>query len=576
MKEEQSRRIRLALALLAVLACWHLPAAAAGAPGFRDRLPQDEVIYFVIPDRFRNGDPSNDRGGLVGEPRVTGFDPASPAFFHGGDLRGLRERLDYIQGLGATAIWVTPVFRNKAVQERGPYLGSGFHGYWILDFTAVDPHLGTEDDFRQFVDAAHARGMKVILDIVVNHTADVIRYRECPDIECPYRSHGDYPGKAYTPFLPAGEEHAKKPEWLNDPAWYHNRGDSTFEGESSTFGDFAGLDDVDTENPRVVQGFIEIYGNWIDRFGIDGYRIDTAKHVNPEFWQAFLPAILARARARGIPNFHIFGEVATQDVDPALQAQHTRVDGFPAVLDFSFSAAMREALSGGGSRVLSRVFDADSLYEGGAQGALGLPTFLGNHDDGRFAYRLKKLHPEYTGEQILARVELAHAMLLTLRGVPVLYYGDEQGLVGTGNDNASRQDLFPSQVPAFRTEARLGPPHDPDADSLDPSHPLYRQIAALARVRAAEPALRRGRQVLRADSKLPGLFAVSRFDPASGREVVLAFNTSEQPVDMRIEVSPRSRAFEALSGSCAQAVVEPASYRIVLAPLAWAVCAARP
>src|SRR5450631_866125 len=571
-----SRTFRFGLVLLAFQAYCGLPAAAADAPNFRDRLPQDEIIYFVLPDRFDNGDPSNDRGGLQGDRRITGYDPTSPAFYHGGDLRGLRERLDYIQGLGATAIWITPVFRNKTVQEHGPYLGAGFHGYWILDFTTVDPHLGTDADFHQLVDAAHARGMKVILDIVINHTADVIRYRECPAGNCPYRSRGDYPGQAYTPYLPAGEEHAKKPEWLNDPVWYHNRGDSTYEGESTTFGDFSGLDDLDTENPRVLQGFIEIYGDWIDRFGIDGYRIDTAKHVNAEFWQAFLPAILERARARGIPNFHIFGEVATQDVDPALQAEHTRVDRFPAVLDFSFSAAMHEALSGGGTRSLARVFDADSLYEGGAQAALGLPTFLGNHDDGRFAFRLKQLHPEYTAEQLLARMRLANAMLLTLRGVPVLYYGDEQGLVGSGNDNASRQDLFPSQVPSFRTEARLGPPHDPDAGSLDPRHPLYQQIAALARIRAAEPALRRGRQVLRADSMAPGLFAVSRFDPSSGREVVLAFNTSEQPVDMRIEVARASRQFNSLSGNCAAAVLEPASYRIELSARSWAVCAARP
>src|SRR3546814_8966374 len=109
-------------------------------------------------------------------------------------------------------------------------------------------------------------------------------------------------------------------DWSSDvfssdlPIYYHNRGDSTFAGESSTMGDFVGLDDVMTENPRVVAGMIEIYGSWIDRFGIDGFRIDTARHVNPEFWQAFVPAMLARARAKGIPNFHIFGEVADPDV----------------------------------------------------------------------------------------------------------------------------------------------------------------------------------------------------------------------------------------------------------------------
>lgn len=163
------------------------------------------------------------------------------------------------------------------------------------------------------------------MDIVVNHTADVIQYKECPESRCAYRGVADYPytrqggvagapindgfdGKdfrklkrtdwAYTPYVPVGQEHAKKPDWLNDPIYYHNRGDSTFAGESSLLGDFATLDDVFTENPRVVAGFIEVYGQWIDDFGVDGFRIDTARHVNPEFWQAFVPAMLARAKAR--------------------------------------------------------------------------------------------------------------------------------------------------------------------------------------------------------------------------------------------------------------------------------------
>jgi glycosidase len=551
-----------------------LATTPAMAQDFRSRPREDDVIYFVLPDRFENGDPSNDRGGMAGGRGATGYDPTHRGFYHGGDLRGLIGRLDYIQGLGATAIWVTPVMKNKAVQGFEGDLSSGYHGYWILDFTAVDPHLGTDADFRDLVEAAHSRGMRVILDIVANHTADVIRYRECPDNRCPYRSRGDYPSHAYTPFVPAGEEHAKSPAWLNDPVWYHNRGNSTFEGESSLYGDFGGLDDLDTDNPRVVQGFIDIYGAWIDRFGIDGFRVDTEKHVNPEFWQAFVPAMLARAKARGIPNFHVFGEVATGEVDPALLAVHNHTDRFPAVLDFAFSAAVREALSTGGTRSLTRTFDADVLYDGGEDAALRLPTFLGNHDDGRIAYRLRKLRPDLSDAQLLARVRLGNAMLFTLRGVPVLYYGDEQGMVGSGGDQEARQDMFPSRVASYRTESRLGPPHDPDASSFDASHPLYRQIAELARIRAGSPALRRGRQVVRADSRQPGLFAVSRFDPAGAHEVVLAFNTSDAPVEARIEVRPGSRRFRALAGHCEPATPEPASYRIVLEPLSYAVCEA--
>jgi glycosidase len=165
--------------------------------------------------------------------------------------------------------------------------------------------------------------------------------------------------------VPPGQEHVKVPEWLNDPIYYHNRGNSTFHGESSTMGDFGGLDDVMTENPRVVRGFIEIFGNWIDQYGIDGFRIDTAQHFNPEFWQRFVPAMQARAAARGIPHFHIFGEVFTAEFNPAQLARHTRVDGLPAVLDFGFALAVQQTVAGSvGTERLAELFADDALYEG--------------------------------------------------------------------------------------------------------------------------------------------------------------------------------------------------------------------
>jgi hypothetical protein len=126
-----------------------------------------------------------------------------------------------------------------------------------------------------------------------------------------------------------------------------------------------------TENPRVVQGFIDIYGDWIERYGIDGFRIDTARHVNPEFWQAFIPAMLSRARSRGIPNFHIFGEVAAEGVDVAQLARHTRVDKLPSVLDFAFANAVNKLVAGSeGTSLLARLYQDDGLYEGGATAAI--------------------------------------------------------------------------------------------------------------------------------------------------------------------------------------------------------------
>jgi glycosidase len=137
----------------------------------------DQDFYFVMGDRFANGDTSNDEGGLTGDRNTTGFDPTSKGFYNGGDLDGLREHLDYIEGLGTDAIWLTPIFKNKPVQlEDGP--SAGYHGYWITDFTQIDPHLGTNADLAALVDAAHARGMKVFFDIITNRTADVIGYQE--------------------------------------------------------------------------------------------------------------------------------------------------------------------------------------------------------------------------------------------------------------------------------------------------------------------------------------------------------------------------------------------------------------
>jgi len=589
-------------ALMAMTACGALMTAggeafaASADVSYLQRKPQDEVIYFVLPDRFANGDAANDRGGLKGGPLVTGFDPSRAGFYHGGDLAGLTARLDYIQGLGATAVWLAPIFRNKAVQGAPGHESAAHHGYWITDFTDVDPHFGTRAEFKAFVDAAHARGMKVYMDIIANHTADVIRYRECPANDCGYRSKADYPysrrgglvgaaindgfdGKdfsrltrpdhSYTPYVPAGEETVKVPAWLNDPAYYHNRGDSTFAGESSLLGDFAGLDDLYTENPRVVQGFIDIYGQWIDDFGIDGYRIDTARHVEPAFWQAFIPAMQARAKARGIENFHIFGEVF--DTDVAALARHTRVDGFPAVLDFAFQSAVTDMVAGkAGTDRLARVFAGDVLYQGGAEAAVQLPTFLGNHDMGRFGYFVLKANPKISDAELLDRVTLGHALMMASRGVPTIYYGDEQGFTGDGDYADSREDMFASRVASYNDNRLVGTRATTVTDSFRTEGPLYKAIAQMAAIRASHATLRSGRQVVRAQSDKPGLLAFSRLD--AQREYVVVFNTGTTPIVANVEVETTSRTWRPVRGTCAGAASAPGSYRVEIGPLDYMIC----
>ena len=262
------RRTLLAMTALGALGVAAMAANASAAPASHlQRKPQDEVIYFVLPDRFENGDTANDHGGPALGALVDGFDPTRAGFYHGGDLKGVTRRLDYIQGLGATAVWLAPIFVNRAVQGASGQESAAHHGYWITDFTNVDPHLGTKADFKALVDAAHARGMKVYMDIIANHTADVIRYQGMsrqptapiaawPTIPMSVAA-GSTGRRSMTastvgilvsssartgptrPLFRQGEERAKTPAWLNDPIYYHNRGDSTFAGESSLLGDFA-------------------------------------------------------------------------------------------------------------------------------------------------------------------------------------------------------------------------------------------------------------------------------------------------------------------------------------------------
>ncbi|MGN3975024.1 alpha-amylase family glycosyl hydrolase [Tsuneonella sp. SYSU-LHT278] len=581
-------------------------AVSAPAASFRDRAPADEVVYFVLPDRFANGDPANDHGGLPADRLVSGYDPAAKGFYHGGDLAGLTSKLDYLQDMGVTAVWFAPIFQNKPVQGPKGDESAGYHGYWVTDFTRPDPHFGTRAEFRAFVDAAHARGMKVYMDIITNHTADVIRYAEGEATGYRYRSRGDYPysrkggpggaainpgfagdgdsseanfarltdpSYAYTPVVPAAEARVKKPEWLNDPVFYHNRGDSTFSGEDSRFGDFAGLDDLFTEHPRVRQGMIDIYGKWIDDFGIDGFRIDTARHVDPGFWRVFVPAMLERAKANGIPNFAIFGEVYKDVPDSGYIAQYTRRDMLPTVLDFAFQATMREVLGRGkGTVMLAHLYDGDVLYEGGEAAALDLPTFLGNHDMGRFSTMVKQDRPGISQDELFARVRLGHAMLMTLRGAPVIYYGDEQGFVGDGGDQLAREDMFPSMTAVYNDNQLIGTSVTTAEANFDQQHPLYRLVAQMAALRAAHPALRRGRQEVRHYEQTAGVFAVSRFDPETGKEYVLAFNTAADAKLANVVVGYDARAFETLAGACPARVTSPGSAAFELPAFGWAIC----
>jgi glycosidase/enterochelin esterase-like enzyme len=570
-----------------------------------------QTMYFVLTDRFANGSTANDLGGGRGGPNDHGFDPTLISHFQGGDFTGMTARLDYLKDLGITAVWVTPPFKNKPVQKGAIGYSAGYHGYWILDFLQIDPHLGTNAEFQEFVKQAHARGMRVIMDIIVNHTADVIQlsgdhsYRE--SATAPYRDAagavfdprkvafnglndaGAFPALdpaksfAYVPTIPAAEVGVKNPAWLNDITLYHNRGNSTFAGESATHGDFVGLDDVFTEHPQAVKGFVEIFSHWIESCGVDGFRIDTARHVNTEFWQAFIPAIRARARELGRPDFIQFGEVYNDAGDPSVLAEFsTSTMPIDTTIDFGFFAAARRFVSQGGTAAaLADFFARDDYYTDHDSNVHSTTTFIGNHDAGRFGYFLQQDNPGATPEQLAALSRLGHGLLYLARGQPVLYYGDEQGMIGRGgNDMQARESMFAAQAPDFKTATLLATTRTGADDKFDPQHPFYQLFARLGALRAAHVALRTGAMIQRTTSE-PALFAFSRIDRGEKVEYLVALNSSRSAaVTTRVPTSqPKgaklTRLFDSRTpdkpGSETLTVDADGSARVTLEPLQFAV-----
>ena len=531
-------------------------------------------IYFVFPDRYANGDPANDRGGKTGIRGVTGFDPADSGWFHGGDYRGLTDDcstptrgLARIKGLGFNAVWVTPPVKQKAVQASS----AAYHGYWGLDFTTVDPHLGTEQDFAAFVACAHKLGLKVYLDVVVNHTADVILptggttwvgpedkpYRDCRGKvfqPARYARGRLFPClKADTmprpPLVLAAERTVKKPAWLNDVRRYHNRGDVSFDSCSELCyeqGDFFGLDDLFTEQPSVAQGLAELHADWIRRYKVDGFRVDTARHVNRDFFALWVPRVRAAARAAGVRDFEIFGEAFLSSAIDL--APFVRERGLPNVLDFPLQDALVGFASGQvGARGIATRLDDDDYFRGPSGIAPTPPTFLGNHDMGRGA-ALIRARSSLTGTAWLRRVLLAHDLLYLLRGAPVVLYGDEVGLAGTGGDKAARQDLFPTQVREWQSEERVGSGPIGTRSSFElASHPVAERLKTLGALRDAHPALSTGTSVVR--KAAAGVLAVSRIDVAGRREYLAAFNAGTTPARFTVRTATPRSAWRAVLGS---------------------------
>jgi len=508
-------------------------AAAPVADSVEVGLSKD-LIYFVFPDRYLNGDTTNDK--------IAGYDPTDTAFFHGGDLKGLTgtcqpgdNGLARIKKLGFTAVWVTPL----VVQQKPKPSGAGYHGYWGVDFLNVDPHLGTKADLVAFSECAKKLNLKLILDIVTNHTGDVIQYND------------------KVAYIPSYSTNAKNPAWLNDLSNFHNVGDMGNcwgDGSCMQLGDFYGLDDIATEKPVVYNGWADVYGQWIKDYGFVGFRVDTARHVDDAFFKNWTPQINAAAASVGIDKFTTFGEV--WDVNPINLMNYVRRNKIQTVLDFPFQRISTEFASGySDASTLENLFGYDDLYTSSTSNASNLVTFLGNHDMGRAGKIIesKRINP---ASELLPRTLLGHALLYLTRGIPSVYYGDEVGMIGTGSgsDQLARQDMFSTKVNIWKTEKRIGssPIGTGNSFAVSDKHPIALYLEKLAALRTANPGLANGSMQIRIVKD--SLFVISKKDTIENREYLVAFNNSTKPIKTTITTATSTGGWKVLLGSSKLAV----------------------
>jgi len=468
-----------------------LGATSARSQSASNEFWQAQSIYQIVTDRFFDGDASNNNAD-------GNYNPSGTGSVHGGDFRGVEQKLDYIKALGATAIWISPIVLNA---------NGEFHGYAGRDFYKVDPHWGTLADLQHFTAAAHARGLLVIDDIIVNHGGDLV-----------YSTDAGYstflpPPNGYNPkyrtskqFAAPFNTNALNPNLTN---LFHNNGSIQNYGDDTQVvcGELSGLDDFRTESAYVRSNMAEIYKYWIGTAGFDGFRIDTVKHVEMGFWQNWCPIVHGYAATNGKPNFFMFGETLDGSESKVGSYTGTKAGGafaLDSMLDYPLFFALNAVFANNGAtRAIEDHYNSIAAnYDPAAQ--MRLVTFLDNHDQPRFL--------SY-GNNNAARLQVATAFLYTSRGVPCLYYGTEQGFNGTTDPN-DREDMFDGQ---FEQGPSLG-------DNFNMTHQVFLWIAKLNNFRRLYPALQTGSHVNKwNDPGGAGLFAYAR--RLGTQEVFVVFNT---------------------------------------------------
>jgi neopullulanase len=445
-------------------ATFELPIAArAQILGRNQGISLDDVIYLIMPDRFANGDPLNDEPAEF--PGT--HDRGKPRAYHGGDLRGVEQHLDYLKDLGVTTLWLTPVVKNGAAQD--------YHGYGATDLYSVDPHLGTLADYQELVQAAHKQHMKVLFDLVPNHVGPRHPWAAHPPLPDWFHGTPEHHLTASSPLKGPFYGQPDNKEVTND--MFESLVDPHMLPQlrrSLTEGWFAGiLPDMNTENPAVVQYLEQNSIWWAESTGLDGYRIDTFPYVSREFWEQWHTAL-----RKLYPRLSTIGEVFHPDptVTSFYQGGRKGWDGIDTQLtapfDFPLYFTLRNILLNGAPvGKLANILRQDSLYPHPEF----LVPFFGNHDTTRIPG---------TPEGSTSRLELAFGLILTVRGIPELYYGDELGMPG-GRDPDNRRD-FPGGWPEDPRNAfaKIG-------RTLEQEE-IHEYVRALLEARAQHPALRRG------------------------------------------------------------------------------------
>jgi len=481
---------------------------------------RDEFIYFIMIDRFYDGD-SNNNGPIIdgGEE----YDPNDPHKFHGGDLQGIIEQIPYLRLLGVTAIWITPPIKNT--WKQGDYCS--YHGYWGQDFTQIDPHFGDNEKYKEFVDICHQNGILVIQDIVTQHIGNLWTYdidnelrMVMPFADEPYPEESlvwyeDIIGSGRSGALSIEEirrENKFKPEpsSLQNPKFYNRRGKiENWNNETqSIYGDFVGyLRDINTTPLEVAEEFANIYLYWIKEAGVDGFRIDTVRHTDLAFWPPFCSTIRDYTNETG-ENFLMFGEVLHGDDNYVNKfTQNNQLDG---VVNFPLYYTIRDVwLQKQGTNQITNRLNNLKLYrqtpinEGGA--GLTAPqcmvNFIDNHDAGRFLTRAGN------NEEILWSSLI---FLFTIEGIPCLYYGTEQNFTGASGD-AGRKDMWSSGFEVFDNKT-------------------FNLVRILAEIRKENIALRRGAQRIIKDSNTQGVFAFERYTDNPMETILVVLNISDDEI----------------------------------------------